>query len=216
MTVSRTMILGGSRGLGKAIADRIPDSFALSRKSELSVDLSKPESIGFALDQVSELKIQRIIYAAGGGPHGPFFEKSPESHAWAYNVNLFTPIGILNGLIEKGYQGEFVYIGSAIAERSTSNHSLSYSTSKKSARDIILSNSNKSPKSLVFSPPFMNTDLLPQGSWPRLEHPDLVVEPAKVAGVLLGWLDEQSGNSDSRHFDWIDRFDYSLPKDKDI
>jgi len=216
MTVSRTLILGGSRGLGKALIDRIPDSLSVSRASGESIDLSKVDASVQVLKTISSFQPDRIIYVAGGGPHGAFFEKSMKSHTWAYNVNMFTPIQILYGLIDQNYEGDFVYIGSAIAERSKSVQSLSYSTSKKSARDIILSHKSKSLKTKVFSPPYMNTDLLPQGSWPREEHADLVVQPAKVADVLVDWMSGQNGDSDSRHFDWIERFDYTLPKDKEI
>lgn len=216
MTVSRTLILGGSRGLGKALVDLIPDSVSVSRTSKERIDFSKEESAKAVLALVGHLKPQKILYVAGGGPHGAFFEKSMKSHRWAYNVNLFTPIQILYGLIEQGYEGEFIYIGSAIAERSSSLQSLSYSTSKKSAKDIVLSHQSKLLKTKVFSPPYMNTALLPGGSWPRAEVPDLVIEPSEVAKVLLDWLGDQNGDKDPRHFDWMERFDYSLPKDKDF
>jgi len=216
MTVSRTLVLGGSRGLGKALMDLIPDSLSVSRTSSDPIDFSKEESAALVIGRVKDFQPSEIIYVAGGGPHGAFFEKSMKSHKWAYNVNLFTPIQILYGLIDLGYKGEFVYVGSAIAERSNSAASLSYSTSKKSAKDIILLCSSNLLKTKVFSPPYMDTDLLPKGSWPREEHPDLVVEPSKVAKVMLEWVSGQNGDNDSRHFDWIERFDYSLPIRKDI
>lgn len=216
MTVSRTLVLGGSRGLGKALMDLNPDSLSVSRASKDPVDLSKENSAKTVLEIVQSFSPNRIFYVAGGGPHGAFFEKNMKSHMWAYSVNLFTPIQIIYGLIEQGYEGEFIYIGSAIAERSKSSQSLSYSSSKTSAKNIILSHQSKMLKTKVFSPPYMNTDLLPKGSWPRQEFPDLVVEPLKVAEVLLDWLDDQNGDIDSRHFDWIDRFDYTLPEDKDL
>jgi short-subunit dehydrogenase len=216
MTVSRTLILGGSRGLGKALMDLIPDALAISRTSVEPLDLSGDAAADSVLTKINDFKPDRIFYVAGGGPHGAFFEKSMKSHKWAYNVNQFTPIQILYGLIEQGYKGEFIYIGSAIAERSTSSKSLSYAASKRSATVTILSYESKSLITKVFSPAYMNTDLLPKGAWPRTDCPELVAEPRDVAKILLNWLDVQNGDSDSRHFDWIDRFDYTLPKDKDL
>jgi len=216
MTVSRTLILGGSRGLGKALKALIPDALAVSRTSTESIDLSKETASNSVLTLVSEYEPSRILYVAGGGPHGPYFQKGIKSHKWAYAVNYFTPIQILNDLIEKSYEGEFIYIGSAIAERSTSDKSLSYSASKTAAKSVILSYDSKLLKTKVFSPAYMDTDLLPKGSWPRMECSELVIEPSKVAEVLLNWLNDQNGNNDSRHFDWIDRFDYNLPNHKDL
>ncbi len=113
----------------------------------------------------------------------------------------------------------FVYVGSAIAERSKSIHSLSYSASKKLSVEALLSHPYSDFKSMVFSPPYMNTSLLPQNSWPRREAPELVLEPDFVAKKMIFWI-EENFNSDRdfnvRHFDWIKEFDYDLPHNKDI
>ena len=65
----------------------------------------------------------------------------------------------------------------------------------------------------------MNTGLLPAHSWPRLEAPELVVEPDLVAEKMLNWLEAgpgSEGDSDVRHFDWLKEFEYNIPKDKKI
>jgi len=217
MTVSRTLILGGSRGLGRALAGQISDSISVSRTGENPIDLSKSTSAPQeVLELINRTKPCRIIYSAGGGPHGEFFEKNMKSHMWAFNLNFFTPIQILYGLIEQNYKGEFIYVGSAIAQRSQSTQSLSYAESKKMATRAVLSLQSKLMKTKVFSPGYMDTDLLPKGAWPRTECPNLVVAPSRVASLLLNWADGQNGNDDSRHFDWIDTFDYALPIDKDL
>ena len=111
MTVLKALILGGSRGLGKALKDQIPDACSVSRKSEISIDFSKSGSVEQVLKLVEEQKPTHIFYSAGGGPHGEFFEKPVKSHEWAFQVNFFTPVAIVKNLIEKNYQGVFVYIG---------------------------------------------------------------------------------------------------------
>lgn len=210
------MILGGSKGLGLALTDLIPDALVCSRSGEVKIDLSKAEAVDQVLELVQTGDFSHIFYVAGGGPHGPFFEKSFQSHDWAYRVNFFSPIQICYALIDRGYRGEFIYVGSAIAERSQSLNSLSYSGSKKMAKSALLSIPLKVLKTKVFSPPYMDTSLLPKGAWPRLEGVGLVLDPKKVASECLNWLELPNGNQDERHFDWIKKFDYTLPEDKDI
>lgn len=219
MKDKRALILGGSRGLGKSVAKHFEDATIVSRKSEHSIDFSKAESVEKIMKLVVEEKPEVIIYNAGGGPHGDFFSKSMQSHMWAYQVNHFTPIALSYELRKKEYKGLFVYVGSAIAERSESDQSLSYSQSKKMSLKTLLAVPGKTLKIRVFSPPYMNTGLLPPHSWPRLEAPELVLEPELVAEKLIDWLESESvaeGNSAVRHFDWLKEFEYNLPKDKEI
>ena len=262
MDKGKSLILGGSQGLGLSLKTKL-NAQSMSRTEEHRVDLSKPNS----LDQVKNFLEKRdpfetIIYCAGGGPHGDFFSKSPQAHKWAFEVNYFRPIDLAYYLRSIHFTGFFIYIGSAIAERSNSLKSLSYSQSKKAALKALLTLKEEELKVRVFSPPYMNTRLLPPKAWPRVEEqrhhvshhtphdtphdtphhtshhtsdvapapdaapdaaPDrashLVLEPHQVADVLLSWIRgdlSQSGSSDPRHFDWMDRFLYSLPEGKEF
>ena len=215
-TVGKCLILGGSKGLGAALKGLIPDSVDYSRSTSVKVDLSKPHAVDQVLELVRAGNFSHIFYVAGGGPHGSFFEKPFQSHEWAYRVNFFTPIQICYELIDMGYQGEFIYIGSAIAERAKSISSLSYSSSKQMAKKALLSIPFSDLKTRVFSPPFMDTNLLPPKAWPRVEFENLVLDPKKVAEDCLKWISAQDGKPDQRHFDWIERFDYTLPENKDF
>jgi short-subunit dehydrogenase len=216
-----SLVLGGSRGLGRSIVNLLGSkSYSVSRSQSPSVDFSKPESIEKLkkiIDKNSDL--ETIFYCAGGGPHGDFFSKPVHSHKWAFEVNFLRPIELVYYLIEKEYKGTFIYIGSCIAERSDSLNSLSYASSKKLALKSLLSIKDSSLKIRVFSPPYMDTQLLPAKSWPRQENPELVLDPDKVAKTLLEWLPQDldhTGVSDPRHFDWMERFSYSLPEGKEI
>lgn len=216
---TRVFILGGSRGLGRALAGQFSDVLVCSRKSDLSIDFSRPESAVLIMKEVESFKPDIIFYVAGGGPHGDFLSKPLHSHQWAYQVNYFTPIALAYALIEQKYQGDFVYIGSAVAERSSSNQSLSYSQSKKMAKQSLLATPEKSLKVRVFSPAYMDTDMLTKNAWPRIEAPELVIKPEKVAEELVAWLlknECSKGNSDVRHFDWFKRFTYDIPKGKEL
>jgi len=219
--MKNVLILGGSKGLGLAIKNELGDiALSISRSDEIKVDLSKPDSLGIVKEVIQSKPFDTIIYCAGGGPHGDYFSKSIQSHYWAYQVNFFRPIEIADYLKSISFKGLFVYVGSAIAERSNSKKSLSYSISKKSSLLALLSMPEESLKVRVFSPPYMNTGLLPKHSWPRVEAPELVLETKEVAQALLSWLGSSqlnpSGGSDPRHFDWIKRFTYSLTERKEI
>jgi len=219
--MNRTLILGGSKGLGKSIKELIGEKnvLSVSRSDEVSLDFSKKESSQKIERIINENSFDKIVYSAGGGPHGNYFDKKPDSHRWAYEVNFLRPIEVAYFLKGINYQGVFVYIGSAIAERSNSSMSLSYSLSKKSALKTLLAITEKELKVRVFSPPYMNTGLLPKNSWPRIETPQLVLEPHDVAKVLIDWLAETYnpiGDCDPRHFDWIKRFSYTLPIEKEL
>lgn len=229
----KSLILGGSKGLGLSISEYLKNTGyfenirCLSRRSTIeSLDFSKPDSLSQIKKHIFDFKPELIFYVAGGGVHGPYFSKPSHSHRWTFEVNFFRPTEIAEHLKNIKYQGTFVYIGSAIAERSHSKTGLSYSESKKLALKTLLSLKESELKVRVFSPPYMDTALLPQKTWPRLEAPHLVLSPDQVAAELLKWLNGNkandfhnktlSENSDPRHFDWMQRFKYDLPIGKDI
>ena len=214
------LVLGGSKGLGQAIANQLGEGgIVVSRSKGVEIDLSESKSFSRVKSLITNNSFETIIYCAGGGPHGEFFSKPLHAHKWAFEVNFLRPIEIAYYLKSINYKGLFIYIGSAIAERSSSLKSLSYSNSKKMALKVLLSLKEEELRVRVFSPPYMNTDLLPLKSWPRLEASELVLEPKQVAQTLLNWMSadfSQSGSFDPRHFDWIDRFSYSFPEGKEV
>lgn len=219
LTVPKPLILGASKGLGLEVLGRYPDAIGCSRKSDNPIDFSKSDAVEKVMALIKCHKPDAVFYVAGGGPHGDFFSKSLQSHKWAYQVNYFTPVALAYELIAQGYGGAFIYIGSAIAERSESNQSLSYSQSKKMAKQSFLSLDEKALKVRVFSPPYMNTGMLTKNAWPRIEAPELVIEPGKVADELVSWLADlgcSKGDSDVRHFDWLERFTYDIPLNREL
>lgn len=205
------LVLGASRGLGKNLLEGFEGhSTGVSRTMNESIDFSKEDSPQKVLKLIERTESDLLIYCAGGGPHGSYFEKRSQSHRWAFQVNSFTPLEILKNLEQSSIK-TFIYIGSAIAERSVSSQSLSYSHSKKLTKRAFLDYKSESLEALVFSPPFMDTDLLPPGAWPRTNCPDLVLDPHVVAQELFKWI--QDRDSDERYFDWIERFAYTIPEE---
>jgi len=220
-----SLVLGGSRGLGQSLNQALSKQqkcVALSRSTDPKLDLTGSDSIEIFKNTVQENNFTHIFYVAGGGPHGHFFDKPLHSHKWAFELNYFKPVEIVYYLKSISFKGTFVYIGSAIAENYSSSKSSSYSLSKKAAVKTLLGLDEKELKLRVFSPPYMNTSLLPPKAWPRLEKPELVIEPNKVAEVLIKWIlnpfnesIDQSETFNPRHFDWLNRFTYNLPNRKD-
>jgi short-subunit dehydrogenase len=221
-----SLVLGGSRGLGKSLCQVLSknkeECLALSRSTDLKLDLTQSDAMNIFKSSVQENNFSHVFYVAGGGPHGPFFDKPLHSHKWAFELNYFKPVEIAHYLKSISFKGVFVFIGSAIAENRTSSKSLSYSLSKRASVKTLLSLSEEELKVRVFSPPYMNTSLLPLKAWPRLENPELVIEPNKVAEVLIEWLHDPLNASlslsetfDPRHFDWSRSFTYTLPERKD-
>lgn len=211
-TGAAPLILGGSRGLGRSIFESFGGQ-VVSRKQGLKIDLCQEGAVTEVVNWVCEHQPSYVFYVAGGGPHGAFFKFQEKDHDWAFRLNYWTPRQIFLDLKTKSYSGEFIYIGSAIALRSESLSSLSYNLSKRAATAFFLSQGAR-----VFSPAYMDTNLLPKRAWPRKLCPELVVAPDKVADVMQKWLKdaEPFRLSNLRHFDWMEAFEYSLPKGKEI
>ncbi len=217
LTVFKPLILGASCGLGFELLNRYPDAVGCSRSLKNSVDFSKQEAVKKVMKFFHDHEPDAIFYVAGGGPHGDFFSKPFSSHRWAYEVNYFTPIGLVYELMARKYNGVFIYIGSAIAERSTFDQSISYSQAKKMAKQSLLSIEEKKLKVRIFSPPYMNTKMLTKNAWPRIQAPELVLEPREVVDKLIKWLknlESFKGKFDMRHFDWLENFKYDIPLNK--
>lgn len=201
------ILLGASRGLGWATYQEIkrqePNSEVLlvarkvdSKKNELkslttsySFDLTKWATDQSLLAKMSEFQPTHIVYLAGGGPHGDFITKKWSDHEWALKINFLTPAQMIHQLCQN--QDDFknlkavVVIGSSVAESKADPQAASYCAAKHALKGLIstLQMENKTAFKLhLFSPGYMETDLLPAHSWPRLEN--RAEKPEKVASEL--------------------------------
>ena len=201
------ILLGASRGLGWATYQEIkmqePDSEVLlvsrkidSKKNELksltathSFDLTNWSKDDSLFKKMIEFQPSYIIYFAGGGPHGDFVTKKWTDHEWALKINFLTPAQMIHQLGQN--QNDFknlksvIVIGSSIAESNADPQAASYCAAKHALKGLIttLQIENKTAFKLhLFSPGYMETDLLPAHSWPRLENK--AEKPEKVASEL--------------------------------
>jgi len=117
----RALVLGGSRGLGaaiaKALADEGVDVLAASRNGPLKVDLSDQASVAALIKDVEARGGLDILVNNGGGPKaGPAMGQSAEAWLAAFQAmatSLFTITeAFLPGMIERKW-GRIITVGSS-------------------------------------------------------------------------------------------------------
>jgi short-subunit dehydrogenase len=202
MGKEKLAVLGGSRGLGFHIANSLVKQghsvFVASRKAPVemppgltwvSFDFSQEEQAPALIAKLQEFEPSTLVYSAGGGPYGLFGEKTWKDHNWALNVSFRFPAYLL----WKWCQGEeltsikkVVVIGSAVAENQADPKASMYCASKHALRGLISSLKQEYPQKNIelFSPSYMDTQLLPPGAWPR-QQKGLVHDPRVVAEEFL-------------------------------
>lgn len=189
----RWLILGASRGLGRAFSLEAaqtlgPESELLlvarkrnaleSLRSEveekgiraevLSADFALKEAQPLVLEKLADWNPQRIFYFAGGGPYGRFEDKDWKDHEWALQVSALFPLRLLHASLKWPKVQQWVFIGSAIAENSADPFAVSYAASKHALLGALRSVQAETSKDIrMFSPGYMDTDLLPPNAKAR-------------------------------------------------
>ena len=198
---SRMAFLGCSQGLGRAVALQSPEGerlfLARSKENLMSlakevkgevvcIDFSGPsDELVAVLDRFCPT---HIYYFAGGGPFGAYHEKSFKDHEWAFNVSFKTPARLIHWSLRENIQ-QFVVVGSAIAESSGDIKAGSYAASKHAllglCQSIWLESEHFDLR--LFSPGYMDTELLPLNARPRKLGIELG-DPKELAGVFWNWV----------------------------
>lgn len=193
-------ILGASRGLGKALVseycERGATVLAVSRSIDqdayktLKCDFSKNTEQTRLLRALEEFAPDKIIYCAGGGPFGDFAAKEWKDHQWAWEVSFACAARVVHWALRRGETpAQICLIGSAIAESAPEAGGASYGASKAALKSLYLSLTKAGgPMDLrLYSPGYMDTDLLPPRAWPRREN-RLIWSPLEVARDICQWL----------------------------
>ncbi len=185
------VLLGASRGLGLAFSKltlaRFPNiDLFLASRSINGFDFSNTDLFEFYAEKIADFKADRIFYFAGGGPYGPYSKFEWKDQLWSFNVSFGFPAYLLNylGKLDSKIL-QMVFVGSSIAETQPDPNAAMYCASKHALRGLITTLQKEGfqiPLSL-FSPGYMNTDMLPKSAWPR-QH-GLVAEPETIAQQLL-------------------------------
>jgi short-subunit dehydrogenase len=181
--MDRALILGASRGLGaelvRAACGATYPVIGFGRKEAplkalrenfplfdyVSADFSTESGQNTVLAHIKDVPFSKLIYVAGGGPYGDFGSKKWAAHEWAWEV---------------------VLVGSSVAEASADKSAASYAAAKHALKGLWSSLRLDYPDwdLRLFSPGYMNTELLPANAPVREKG---VYSPRDVAEELWTW-----------------------------
>jgi len=218
----RILILGASRGLGRALALAIPALFReelpqeihlVSRKQDTLlatadelrnlIDLS-PVTVSFERADLTKAEtfhdlksriahVDCIVYAAGGGCYGNFSEKEWKDHQWTLQLNLETPMALCHHWLQTKGEGPrfFIVVGSRIAGMNPDPGAAGYAAAKHGLVGWISSLQkeleNRHEKVWLFSPGYMDTEMLPPGAAIRREGRK-IMPPEAAAAAFWRWI----------------------------
>lgn len=218
LPTDRIAILGASRGLGWSLYNELLNQektthFFLSsrkiqdRKDQITQgtylqtqDFSKTPIDRDFLKALSKFSPTRIVYMAGGGPFGEFQNKKWSDHLWSMNTTFLYPAELLHQLLSTPQDWpsleQIVFVGSDIAENKPDPNASSYAAAKHALKGLVstvqqeLAAGAHGPDIVLFSPGYMQTDMLPANSAPRIEGK--AEEPAEVAKKLIAAIEKNN------------------------
>ncbi|MCB0390002.1 MAG: SDR family NAD(P)-dependent oxidoreductase [Bdellovibrionales bacterium] len=201
-------LLGASRGLGFDVAKlalKKNELFIAARKVELldslpleedeviellACDFSKPENLIELIDKLKQFQPERIWYFAGGGPYGEFASKNWQDHMWAWQVTFLSPAHLIFEFLKNEFKNcqQFIVVGSEVAEDKPDPKAASYCSAKHALKGLLTSLQLEAPSVdlRLFSPGYMDTDLLPPNAYPRQQNL-LILSPDRVAEDFWRW-----------------------------
>ncbi len=212
----RVALLGATRGLGWALArhlsglsgaqgsqssqvDPVASLLVVGRKAPpadlpkaafVSLDLASVQQVEEVLfPSLAQFNPHKIFYIAGGGPFGTFEKKQWKDHLWAYQLNLLTPARLLHWAFQAQGKTELrqvVFVGSAIAEDQGEREGASYASAKHGLKGLVRSLQREDLDVRLFSPGYMDTQMLPPNAWPRQQGLS-ILSPEDVALELWTW-----------------------------
>lgn len=218
LTSDRFILLGASRGLGWATYQNLLQRFKnqefllasrrikqkellVSDKTQLiEQDFSKGRCDEKFVQQLQDFQGTHLIYFAGGGPYGPFHQKKWSDHQWALETTFLYPARLVHLILSEPKQWsslrQVILIGSAVAESLPDINASSYSAAKHALKGLVdtlvleqQASSNAFAQEVrLFSPGYMQTDLLPINSQPRQN--DLAETPQNVAKKLIAMIEK--------------------------
>lgn len=201
--MEKVLALGASRGLGATVVKNLSVKFeviSVSRKAEkFKLDFSKPEEQKKVFELIDEVRPSRIFYFAGGGPFGTFESKEWKDHQWSLEVNFLFPGRLLHYVLAKNLNvKQIAFVGSLIAEDKTHPLGASYGAGKSALKALLESvfAEEKRKNSIdirLFSPGYMDTEMLPKNAYPRREGIKLL-SPNFVAEKFCEWVNNTNAN----------------------
>ncbi len=203
------LVIGASKGLGREISIKLKRNLLLASRSLellsnlkkqlddscelLKLDCSKLGEFDSFTHKVKVFNPTHVYYVSGGGPYGKFIDKSYKDHQWAFNVNFLFPAQLLHWCLGHLNLEQFIYVGSSVAEAKPDAFASSYAASKHAMKGLLSSIiSEGCPTDVrLFSPPYMDTNLLPANAIPRTTN--MIKDPAQIAGDFMSWANDADG-----------------------
>ncbi len=202
--MNRVLILGASRGLGAALVKVASDEgaqvFGVSRKEPLLTkmraelanfdymvaDFTRPEDQTRVLELLDEKNFHRVFYIAGGGPYGKFGEMKWSAHEWTWDLNFHFPARLLHHLSRQPSPPQMILVGSSVAESEPDPLAASYCAAKHALKGLYSTLCVEMPMwdLRLFSPGYMDTEMIPRNAAPRKQG---VYDPVHVARDLWLW-----------------------------
>lgn len=200
--MERIAIVGATRGLGAELCRILPPEtriLAIGRKADrlaalrdeigaalepLAADLTK--DISDILNRIEQFQPTRVFYLAGGGPFGNFESKAWKDHQWAWEVTFVGAARVVHAALQYPLRPQVVLCGSSVAESSGDAKAASYASAKHAILGLYRSLRLENPAFDIrlFSPGYLDTELLPKGAEVRYKG---VWSPQVVAKELWKW-----------------------------
>ncbi|MFN7905432.1 MAG: SDR family NAD(P)-dependent oxidoreductase [Pseudobdellovibrionaceae bacterium] len=167
------------------------------------VDFSKQEQWAGFLEKLISHKVQKIFYFAGGGPYGGYATKQTSvpsdkwpSQSWSHHVSFLFPAFLIHHGLSHFQQ--MVFVGSSVAEIRPDPYAAMYCASKHGLKGLIQSVQKEAEQGKgftdlrLFSPGYMDTDLLPKNAWPRINPPEgeKIHDPGQVAQIFCDFVSD--------------------------
>ena len=194
----KLLVMARKRELLSELKDELDEARKdMSEKNSLveyfACDFAREDGQIQALDQLELFHPERIFYFAGGGPYGIFEKKAWKDHVWAWTVTFLFAARVVHWAMQQGV-GQVVLIGSAISESTGDPGAASYSSAKHALLGLVRSIHLENPTFdlRVFSPGYMDTDLLPAHATPR--YTEEIVSPEEAGQVLWKWSQHDAAN----------------------
>ena len=202
--MDRVVILGASRGLGAELVkyvcgtgypvvgfgrkegalSQLREQFPLFEYTvaDFATRIGQDETLRYLLEE----NYGKVIVVAGGGPYGLFQDREWKDHQWAWDVTFQFPARVLHALTVAARRDQVIVIGSAVAESSADPMAASYCAAKHALRGLVTTLRLENPgwDLRLFSPGYMDTDLLPKNAAVRKLG---VYAPSEVARELWTW-----------------------------
>lgn len=205
-------LIGASRGFGHAVYQALhrrgETVQVCSRKNpnqipfHFSFDASKEEDFLKLCDSLQKTEPEVLVYFPGGGPWGLYSEKSYKDHEWAFRVTFLTGSRLLHWVLAEKRGGalpklrQICFIGSAIAESQIDPKAASYCAAKHALKGLVTTVQSELKENplidlRLFSPPYIDTELLPANAAPRKNKAQLA-DPQRLSEDFLKWLESKN------------------------